>query len=161
MLYDHAGRDTQQPRLRREDVDLLRHNISCFLDLQHAVLEAPREAAAFASLAKDIPSHANKAEPVRDIHKLRIVGVGDSYAHLPSHIVEDGFPIHSAIVGYRDVGVADLNEVVHHFNLRLAVSPIGGGAYEADNAGEDEGEPVAIPRLQRQSAIFLVEGCQL
>ena len=161
MLDDHAGRDAQQPRLRREDVDLFRHDISGFLDLQHAVLEAPREAAALASFAQDVSGHADEAKAVGHVYELRIVGVRDGHAHLGGHIVEDGLPVHRAVVGYRDVGVPHLDQVVDDLNLRFAVGAIGCGGHKADNAGEDEGEPVAIPRLQRQSAILLVEGCQL
>ena len=59
-----ALRDSDEPGISREYINLLRHDIPRFLHLKDAVLNRPYKPAALASLGEHILCRANKAEAI-------------------------------------------------------------------------------------------------
>ena len=73
------------------------------------------------------------------------------------HVVEDGLPVHRTHIRNRDVGIADLDEVVYHLDLRLAVCAVMGRDAVCDDAGENQRHTAPVACLQGQDAVLFVQ----
>ena len=125
------------------------------------IREVAGTAAAITSLGQDILGRADEAEAVGQVHELGVVGERDGHAHLVGCVLDDGFRIHGAGVGDGDVGIPDLDAVIHQFKLSAAIRPVQRCAGVCDDPGEDEGHDGAVPRLQGYHAIVLAELCEV